>query len=120
MTKGHRGNTYVCSGGNFVPKTASANGSLAVGPIVGDVDGKTIQMNITKISYHGPGSYDAGGVSFNVGSDHYFPANAPSGTLTVSQDGRGGTVKIELAKNSAPGTVVAHVEGAWHCPADGF
>jgi len=52
MSSAHRGDTYVCTG--------SAS-SLAIGPIVGDVGGKAVTMNIVKISFHGAGTYPAGG-----------------------------------------------------------
>ncbi len=120
LTKGHRGDTYVCAGGNFVGNNPNTKGQLAIGPIVGDLGGQQVLMKITKIDYHGPGSYDAGGVSFDVGKDHYYPASAPSGTLTVNSDGRGGTVTMDLAVNSAPTTTVGHVQGTWQCPADAF
>ena len=118
MRTARRGEMYVCAGGNVAPSNPNTTGQLVVGPIVGDVDGRKVQMNITKISYRGPGSYDAGGVGFDVGGDHYFPANAPSGKLVVDPGGRSGTLAIDLAKNSAPSTVVGHVEGSWQCPAD--
>jgi hypothetical protein len=120
LTRAHRGDTYVCAGGNFVPNNPNTKGQLAVGPMVGDLGGKEVRMNIVNIGYHGPGSYDAGGVSFDVGSDHYYPASAPSGTLTVDADGRGGTLSMDLAVNSAPTTKVGHVEGTWKCPPDPF
>src|SRR5579859_4146911 len=37
LTKGHRGDNYVCAGGNFVPSNPNTTGQLAVGPIVGDL-----------------------------------------------------------------------------------
>jgi hypothetical protein len=119
LTTGRRGDTYVCAGGNFV-NNPNTKGQLAVGPIVGDLGGKEVRMNITKIDYHGAGTYDAGGVTFDVGGDHYYPAKAPSGTLTVGPDGRSGTLTLDLAVNSAPATVVGHAQGSWRCPADAF
>ena len=111
MSSGHRGDTYVCAG--------SAS-SLAIGPIVGDVAGKEVTMNIVKISFHGAGTYPAGGVGFDVGSDHYFPATGTDSTLTVASDLRSGSVDIDLAVNSDPKTIVGHVKGAWRCPPDAF
>jgi hypothetical protein len=112
MSSGVRGDTYIC---------ASTGASYVVGPIVGDVGGKQVSMNITKISFKGPGSYPAGGVGFDVGSDHYYPATgAAQSELVVNADLRSGTVNIDLAANSAPSTVVGHVSGTWRCPADQF
>jgi hypothetical protein len=120
LTKAHRGNAYICAGGNLLPKNPNTTGQLAVGPIVGALGGKEVQLNITKIDYHGPGTYNAGGVSFEVGTDHYFPVSAPSGTVTVNPDGRSGTVTVDLALNGKTTSPVGHVQGAWQCPADGF
>jgi hypothetical protein len=111
MSSAHRGDTYVCAG--------SAS-SLAIGPIVGDVGGRQVTMNIVKISFHGAGTYPAAGVGFDVGSDHYFPATGTTSTLVVASDLRSGTVDIDLAANSDPNTVVGHVKGAWRCPPDPF
>jgi len=111
MSSGHRGDTYVCAG--------SAT-SLAIGPIVGDVGSKEVILNIVKISFNGAGSYPAGGVGFDVGSDHYFPATGSNSTLVVASDLRSGTVDIDLAVNSDPNTVVGHVKGIWRCPAGAF
>jgi hypothetical protein len=111
MSSAHRGDTYVCAG--------SAS-SLAVGPIVGDVGGKEVTINIVKISFHGAGTYPAGGVGFDVGSDHYFMATSTDSTLAVNADLRSGTVNIDLAVNSDPNSVVGHVSGAWRCPPDAF
>jgi hypothetical protein len=117
LATGRAGEMYVCTGGNFVANP-NTKGQLVVGPIVGEVGGKEVRMSITKIDYHGPGSYDAGGVSFDVGSDHYYPAHAPSGTLTVDADGRSGTLALDLAANAAPATAVGHAQGSWRCPPD--
>lgn len=111
MSSGHRGDTYVCAG---------SQSSLAAGPIVGDVGGKEVTINIVKISFHGAGTYPAGGVGFDVGSDHYFPASGTDSSLVVASDLRSGTVDIDLAVNSDPKTVVGHVKGAWRCPPDAF
>jgi hypothetical protein len=112
MTSAGRGDTYVCTGSST---------QFVAGPIVGDVGGKNVSMNITKITFQGPGSYPAGGVSFDEGSNHYFPATgAPHGALVVNSDLRSGTVDIDLAANSDPNTVVGHVAGSWRCPPDAF
>lgn len=111
MGSAHRGDTYVC---------ASVGGSYVAGPIVADVEGKQINMNITKLSFHGAGTYPAGGVGFDVGSDHYFPATGSQSSLVVNADLRSGTVSIDLAANSDPNSVVGHVSGAWRCPPDAF
>ena len=110
MSSAHRGDTYVCT----------ASGSLAIGLIVGDVGGKDPTMNIVKISFHGADTYPAGGVGFDVGSDHYFPATGTTSTLVVASDLRSGTIDIDLAANTDPNTVVGHVKGAWRCPPDAF
>ncbi len=109
MDAGHRGNTYVCT---------STGGSYVAGPIVGNVNGKEVALNITKISFHGAGSYPAGGVSFDVNGDHYYPALSNAGTLVVATDLRSGSVDIALAANEDPGTIVGHVTGTWRCPPD--
>jgi hypothetical protein len=112
MTSAHRGDTYVCSG--------SATQFVA-GPIVGDVSGQQVTLNITKITFNGPGSYPGGGVGFDVGSNHYYPATGASPTgLVVSSDLRSGTLDLDLAANSDPKTVVGHVSGTWRCPPDAF
>lgn len=112
MTSAGRGDTYVCTGSST---------QFVAGPIVGDVGGKNVSMNITKITFQGPGSYPAGGVSFDEGSNHYFPATgAPHSALVVNSDLRSGTVDIDLAANSDPNTVVGHVAGSWRCPPDAF
>ena len=111
MGSAHRGDTYVC---------ASVGGSYVAGPIVGDVAGKQMNMNITKLSFHGAGTYPAGGVGFDVGPDHYFPATGSQSSLVVNADLRSGTVSIDLAANSDPNSVVGHVSGAWRCPPDAF
>lgn len=77
-------------------------------------------MNIVKISFHSAGTYPAGGVGFDVGSDHYFPATGTNSTLVVAADLRSGSLDIALAVNSDPNTVVGHVNGAWRCPPDAF
>ncbi len=91
------------------------------GPIVGDVGGKQVSLNIVKISFHGPGSYPGGGVGFDEGSNHYFPATgtSPAG-FVVNADLRAGTMNLDLAANSDPNTVVGHVSGTWRCPPDAF
>jgi len=112
MGSGHRGDTYVCTG--------SAKQFVA-GPIVGDVGGKQVLLNIVKITFHGPGSYPGGGVSFDEGSNHYFPATGASQSgLVVNADLRSGSFDLDLAGNSDPNTVVGHVSGSWHCPPDAF
>jgi hypothetical protein len=112
MSSAHRGDTYVCT---------NSGRSFVAGPIVGDVGGKEVILNITKISYQGPGTYPAGGVGFDEGSNHYFPAIGTSQTgLAVNADQRSGTVNIDLAANSDPNTVVGHVAGTWRCPPDAF
>jgi hypothetical protein len=111
MSTGMRGDTYVC---------ASTGGSYVAGPIVGDVGGKQVALNITKISFHGSGSYPAGGVSFDVNGGHYYPALNNAGTLVVASDLRSGTVDIALAANEDPSTIVGHVTGTWRCPPDAF
>ena len=111
MSSGHRGDTYVCGG---------LGSSLAVGPIVGSVGAKEVTINIVKISFHGAGTYPAGGVGFDTGSDHYFMATGTDSTLVVNTDLRSGTVNIDLAVNSDPNSVVGHVSGAWRCPPDAF
>ncbi len=111
MSSGRRGDTYVCAG---------SLSSLAIGPIVGDVNGKAVTLNIVKISFNGAGSYPAGGVGFDVGSDHYFPATGSNSTLVVDSGLRSGSVDIDLAVNSDPNTVVGHVKGTWRCPPDAF
>jgi hypothetical protein len=111
MGSAHRGDTYVC---------ASTGGSYVAGPIVGDVAGKQMTMNVTKVSFRGAGTYPAGGVGFDVGPDHYFPATGSQSSLVVNADLRSGTVTIDLAANSDPNSVVGHVSGTWRCPPDPF
>jgi hypothetical protein len=112
MTSARRGDTYVCTGSST---------QFVAGPIVGDVGGKNVAMSITKISFHGPGSYPGGGVGFDEGSNHYFPATGASQTgLVVNADLRSGSLDLDLAANSDPNTVVGHVKGTWRCPPDAF
>ncbi len=107
MTSGSAGDLYVC---------AATGGSYVAGPILGSVGGRQVQMNITKISFTGAGTYPPGGVSFDSGTDHYYPATGAAGSLVVASDLRSGTVDIGLAANTDPNTVVGHVTGAWRCP----
>ena len=107
MTSAGAGDAYVC---------AATGGSFVAGPILGEVGGQQVELNITKLSFNGPGSYAPAGVSFDAGSDHYYPATAAAGTLVVGPDLQSGTVDIALAANSNPTSVVAHVHGAWRCP----
>jgi hypothetical protein len=112
MSSGHRGDTYVCAG--------SAKQFVA-GPIAGDVGGKQVSLNIVKITFNGPGSYPGGGVSFDEGSNHYFPATGASQSgLVVNADLRSGSFDLDLAANSDPNTVAGHVSGSWRCPPDAF
>ena len=112
MTSAHRGDTYVCTGSSV---------QFVAGPIVGDVSGQLVSLNITKITFHGPGAYPGGGVGFDVGADHYFPATGASPTgLVVNADLRSGTMHLALAANSDPNTVVGNVVGTWRCPPDAF
>ena len=112
MASAHRGDTYVCTGGAT---------QFVAGPIVGDVSGQQVTLNITKITFSGPGSYPGGGVGFDVGSNHYYPATGASQTgLVVNSDLRSGTMDLDLAANSDPKTVVGHVSGTWRCPPDAF
>ncbi|HEX3507600.1 MAG TPA: hypothetical protein VHW94_04355 [Candidatus Dormibacteraeota bacterium] len=112
MSSAQRGDTYVCAGGAT---------QFVAGPIVGDVAGQQVTLNITKITFHGPGSYPGGGVGFDVGSNHYYPAIGASPTgLVVNSDLRSGTLDLDLAANSDPKTVVGHVSGTWRCPPDAY
>jgi hypothetical protein len=112
MSSGKRGDTYVCTGGTT---------QFVAGPIVGDVAGKQVSLNIVKISFHGPGIYAGGGVGFDEGSNHYFPATGTSQSgFVVNADLRSGTMNLDLAANSDPNTVVGHVSGSWRCPPDAF
>jgi hypothetical protein len=123
MTAGRRGDVYVCAGGNVAPPSAATqtnNSALAIGPIVGDVGGTQVQMNIVRLSYGGPGSYDAAGVGFDAGANHYYQVRGQAGSFTVNPDGRGGSVDMDLAVNGDPTTAVGHVQGTWQCPADAF
>jgi hypothetical protein len=118
MAKAHRGDMYVCAGGEFVHQNPNTTGQLAAGPFVGAVGGKEVQMSIVRIDYHGPGAYDASGVSFDVGADKYYKVTTVPGSLTVSPGGRGGKVTMDLAANAAPAVTVGHVQGTWQCPDD--
>jgi hypothetical protein len=112
MGSAHRGGTYVCTGSST---------QFVAGPIVGDVGGKEVMLNIVKISFHGPGTYPGGGVGFDEGSNHYFPATGTSSTgFVVNADLRSGSMNLDLAANSDPNTVVGHVAGTWRCPPDAF
>jgi hypothetical protein len=110
MSSGHRGDTYLCAGNTT---------QLVAGPIVGDVGGTSVAINIVELSFNGPGTYSGGGVGFDEGSNHYFPAIGTSPTgLVVNSDLRSGTMDLDLAVNSDPNTVVGHVTGSWRCPPD--
>jgi hypothetical protein len=112
MSSGHRGDTYVCTGNTK---------QFVAGPIVGDVGGKQVSINITKVTFNGPGRYPGGGVGFDEGANHYFPATGASQTgLVVNADLRSGSFDLDLAANSDPNTVVGHVSGSWRCPPDAF
>lgn len=107
MSAGSPGDAYVC---------ASSGGSFVAGPILGTVAGRQVELNVVKLSFTGAGSYTAGGVSFDVGSDHYYPASGAPGVLVVAPDLQSGTVDIDLAVNTDPNHAVAHVGGTWRCP----
>jgi hypothetical protein len=110
MSSGSRGDAYVCAGSTT---------QLVAGPIVGDVGGKTVAINIVKLSFNGPGTYPGSGVGFDEGSNHYFPALGASPTgFVVNADLRSGTMDLDLAVNSDVNTVVGHVTGSWRCPPD--
>lgn len=109
MSSGSGGDLYVC---------ASAGGSFVAGPILGDVGGLQVEMNITTLPFKGAGTYKPGGVSFDSSADHYYPATGAAGTLVVAADLRSGTVDISLAANTDPDAVVGHVSGSWRCPPD--
>jgi hypothetical protein len=110
MATGSAGDTYAC---------ASVGGAFVAGPILGNVGGIQVEMDITKLSFKGAGSYAPGGVSFDAGTDHYYAATGAAGTLVVAADLQSGTVDIGLAVNTDPNHAVAHVRGAWRCPPGG-
>jgi hypothetical protein len=107
MSSGSAGDAYVCS---------STGGAFVAGPILGSVAGRQVKMTVTRLAFTGPGAYDAAGVTFDVDTDHYYPATGAAGTLVVAADLRSGTVDVNLAVNTDPNTVTAHVSGAWRCP----
>jgi hypothetical protein len=110
MSSGSRGDAYVCAGSTT---------QLVAGPIVGDVSGETVSINIVKLSFTGPGTYPGSGVAFDEGPNHYFPALGASPTgFVVNADLRSGTMDLDLAVNSDVNTVVGHVTGSWRCPPD--
>ena len=110
MTSGSAGDTYVC---------ASTGGNFVAGPILGTVAGQQVELNITKLSFTGPGTYTPGGVSFDVATSHYYPATGAPGSFVVASDLQSGTIDINLAVNTDPNTVVARVTGTWRCPPGG-
>lgn len=110
LASGSAGDAYVC---------AATGGAFVAGPILGTVAGQQIELNIVKQSFTGAGSYSPGGVSFDIGSDHYYPATGAAGALVIAPDLRSGTVDIDLAINTDPNHAVAHVRGAWRCPPGG-
>jgi hypothetical protein len=110
LASGSAGDTYVC---------AATGGAFVAGPILGTVAGQQIELNIVKLSFTGAGSYSPGGVSLDIGSDHYYPATGAAGALVIAPDLRSGTVDIDLAVNTDPNHAVAHVRGAWRCPPGG-
>jgi hypothetical protein len=123
LSVGWRGDVYVCAGGNFAPPSLASQTNtsvLTIGPIVGNLGNKQVHMSITRLNYAGPGSYDAAGVAFDVGSDHYYQVAGQPGTFTINADARGGSLQMDLAVNDHPNTTVSHVEGTWQCPPDQF
>lgn len=110
MSAGAAGDSYVC---------ASTGGAFVAGPILGMVADKQVELNITKLSFVGAGTYTPGGVSFDVDTSHYYPATGAAGTLVVATDLRSGSVDMDLAVDTDPNTVVAHVSGTWRCPPGG-
>ena len=129
LSRGRRGDVYVCTVGSYQPGKSGSSGNLLVGPILGDVNGTTYQLNIAKLQFHGPGRYDASGVNVSVAGDPgkgtYGPtARAGStsydGTLVVNEDLRSGTIDMDLALNGATNPPVAHLRGDWRCPPDAF
>ncbi len=109
MASGSAGDAYVC---------ASTGGNFVAGPIIGDVGGQQVEMNIVKLSFQGAGSYPAGGVSFDSGTDHFYPATGTNSVVVVGADLRSGTLDIQLAANSNPNAVAGHAAGSWRCPPD--
>ena len=110
LASGSAGDTYVC---------AATGGSFVAGPILGSLAGSQVELNIVKLSFKGAGIYSPVGVSFDVGSDHYYPVTGAPGSLVVASDLQSGTLDIALAVNTDPNQSVAHVSGAWRCPPGG-
>jgi hypothetical protein len=107
MTSASAGDAFSC---------AAAGGSFVAGPILGDVVGIQVEMNITIVGFTGPRSYAPGGVSFDTVTDHYYPATGATGTIMVAPGLQSGTVDIALAMNGDASHAVAHVTGSWRCP----
>lgn len=110
LSSGSAGDAYVC---------AATGGSFVAGPILGTIAGQQVELNIVKLAFTGAGTYAPGGVSFDVGTDHYYPATGAAGALVVAPDLQSGSVDIDLAVNTDAGHAVAHVRGTWRCPPGG-
>ncbi len=110
LTAGVAGDAFLC---------AQSGGGFVAGPILGSVGGAQVELNMTVTSFKGEGAYSAAGVSFDAGSDHYYPPTGAPGTLVIGADLRSGSVDAPLAVNTDPDQAVAHVSGSWRCPPGG-
>ena len=111
VTSGSAGDAFECQ--------AAGSGSYAAGPILGSLAGRQVEMNVTILNFSGSGDYSASGVTFDVGTDHYYAPTGAPGTLTIATDLKSGTVDMALAVNTSPNGGIAHVTGSWRCPPTG-
>ena len=112
----HHGNAYTCGGMGSI---------YIIDPIVGSIGGKNYELGIEITGFKGPATYKTGGeltpgsgvsaVSVWLKPEGTQDASrSKSGTITVNDDRRSGTVDADLV-----GKIGAfHVGGAWTCPPD--
>lgn len=89
--------------------TISVQGNLTL-------NGAPYVLQIQMADYHGPGTYSIPPERVSLQSPNPSPSDplrpALSGTVTVSQDGRGGSVNAELGP---PGRQPLPLSASWSC-----
>lgn len=116
METARHGNAFTCGG---------LGAMYIVDPILGAIGGKSYELGMRITGFKGPGSYKTGG-ELTPGSGvaaisiWLKPGNtqdvsySKSGSITVDDDKRSGTMDADLAGKL--GTF--HVAGHWQCPPD--
>src|SRR5437879_6717903 len=67
MTSAHRGDTYVCTGGQVPINNSNVGaGALTIGPILGSMGGSEYTINLVMLNYHGPDTYPGTTGAFSI------------------------------------------------------